>query len=160
MKECKKLGYIMDIRKVWGTDPIIMVGSGVIIVNAQGEILLQRRSDTLNWGLPGGSMEPGESLEETAVREVKEETGLIVEKLAFYRMFSGSEFAFTYPNGDQVYNVTAIYVVTEYSGRIETDGIESLELKFFSLFNLPEAFQETCKMIVDAYAADHFWIGV
>jgi 8-oxo-dGTP pyrophosphatase MutT (NUDIX family) len=154
------MGYITEIRKVWGRDPIIMVGSGVIIENAQGEILLQRRSDTHNWGLPGGSMEPGESLEETAKREVKEETGLIIEKLKFYRMFSGAEYAFTYPNGDQVYNVTAIYAATEFSGHLATDGVESLELQFFSLFNLPEAFQETCKMFVDAYAADHFWIGV
>jgi 8-oxo-dGTP pyrophosphatase MutT (NUDIX family) len=154
------MGYIMEIRKVWGKDPLIMVGSGVIIENAQGEILLQRRSDTLEWGLPGGSMEPGESLEETAVREVREETGLTIGKLQFYRMFSGADFVFTYPNGDQVYNVSAMYVATEFSGQLRSDGVESLELKFFSLFNLPEAFQETCKMIVDAYAADHFWIGV
>jgi 8-oxo-dGTP pyrophosphatase MutT (NUDIX family) len=153
------MGYVMDMRKKLGTKPIIMVGSGVIIENPRGEILLQYRSDTRKWGLPGGSMELGESLEETAIREVKEETGLDVSGLAFYQLFSGKEFSFTYPNGDQVFNVTAIYIARDYSGELRIDHDETLALQFFSLFNLPQSFQETCKIIVDSYAADHFWIG-
>jgi 8-oxo-dGTP pyrophosphatase MutT (NUDIX family) len=154
------MGYVMDMREKLGVDPLIMVGSGVIVENPRGEILLQYRSDTKKWGLPGGSMVLGETLEETAIREVKEETGLDVSSLAFYRMFSGRQFSFIYPNGDQVFNVTAIYIAKHYSGKLYIDNEETLALQFFSLFNLPVSFQETCKTIVDSYAADHFWIGV
>jgi 8-oxo-dGTP pyrophosphatase MutT (NUDIX family) len=154
------MGYVMDLRRKLGSDPIIMVGSGVIVENPRGEILLQYRSDTRKWGLPGGSMELGETLEETAIREVKEETGLDVSSLAFYQLFSGKQFAFIYPNGDQVFNVTAIYIARHYSGELRIDNEETLALQFFSLFNLPSSFQETCKAVVDCYAADHFWIGV
>jgi 8-oxo-dGTP pyrophosphatase MutT (NUDIX family) len=50
--------------------------------------LLQHRKDG-NWGLPGGLMERGESLEETAIREVYEETGLTLKCLTLLELFSG-----------------------------------------------------------------------
>lgn len=56
----------------------IVVTGGAIIRDHAGRILLQQRSDYGDWGLPGGGMEPGESIEETMIREVKEETGLDV----------------------------------------------------------------------------------
>jgi ADP-ribose pyrophosphatase YjhB (NUDIX family) len=153
------MGYMTEIRKVWGVDPTIRVDSSVIVENERGQILLQKRSDTLQWGLPGWAMEPGETLEDKAIRELNEATGLNITQLIFYRMFSGAEFAFTYPNREQVFNVSAIYIARQYSGHLKTTGPEKLELKFFSLFNLPAAFQETCMWIVDTFAADHFWIG-
>lgn len=69
-------GYIMDLREVVGARPLILAGAGVIIVDNEGRILLQHRSDNGDWGIPGGSMELGESFEEAARREVLEETGL------------------------------------------------------------------------------------
>ena len=57
----------------------VKVGVGVIVVDDSGEILLEKRRDNGMWGLPGGGIEPGESVYETALREVKEETGLDIE---------------------------------------------------------------------------------
>jgi 8-oxo-dGTP pyrophosphatase MutT (NUDIX family) len=54
---------------------LILPGSVVLIFYEDSEILLQHRIDG-GWGLPGGLMEMGGSLEDTARREVKEETGL------------------------------------------------------------------------------------
>ncbi|MNP50379.1 RNA pyrophosphohydrolase [compost metagenome] len=48
----------------------IIVTGGAIIRDHQGKILLQRRSDYGDWGLPGGGMNAGESVEETMIREV------------------------------------------------------------------------------------------
>lgn len=62
--------YVMQMRKLIGTRPLIVPGSTVLVFNDSGELLLQHRSDTEEWGLPGGAMEPGESLEETAAREL------------------------------------------------------------------------------------------
>ena len=64
------MGYIMELRKLVGTQPLIMVGSCVLVFNSQGHLLLQRRTDSLDWGTIGGSIEPGESLEEAAEREL------------------------------------------------------------------------------------------
>lgn len=49
------------------------------VMNSQGEILLERRSDNGRWGMPGGVQEIGEGITQTVVREVREETGIDVE---------------------------------------------------------------------------------
>jgi 8-oxo-dGTP pyrophosphatase MutT (NUDIX family) len=99
-----------------------MVGAGVIILNPLNRLLLLHRTDNAAWGIPGGAMEPGESLEATAIRETLEETGLAVYDLALFGAFSGPEFFYKYPNGDQVYNVTIIYLVRNYSGEPRLDS--------------------------------------
>ncbi|GLX68191.1 hypothetical protein MU1_25360 [Paenibacillus glycanilyticus] len=60
------MGYIMDLRAIVGSRPLIMTGACVLLCRNE-RLLLQRRSDNGLWGLPGGSMEPGETLEEVAI---------------------------------------------------------------------------------------------
>ena len=67
----------MNLRKKIGSEPIIMVGATVLIFNNQNQLLLQLRKDNKCWGLAGGSMELGESLEKVAEREMLEETKLL-----------------------------------------------------------------------------------
>lgn len=67
------MNYISDIRKHIGHDLVMTVGCGVLIVNDQDQVLLQRRSDTGDWCIPGGALEPYETYEEAATREVREE---------------------------------------------------------------------------------------
>ena len=58
----------------------MVIRPGVAAVIFQDErVLLQRRDDNKQWGLPGGSVEPGESVRTAVIREVLEETGLEVE---------------------------------------------------------------------------------
>lgn len=54
------MGYIMELRKLVGSRPLIMAGSCVLVFNEQGHLLLQRRTDSLDWGTLGGSLEPGD----------------------------------------------------------------------------------------------------
>jgi 8-oxo-dGTP pyrophosphatase MutT (NUDIX family) len=49
--------YVMELRKFMGTKPVILVDSTIAVFNEKQEILLQLRSDTKDWGLPGGAKE-------------------------------------------------------------------------------------------------------
>ena len=127
------MGYIMELRKLVGTQPLIMAGSCVLVFNPQGHLLLQRRSDSLDWGTIGGSLEPGESLEEAARRELYEEAGLKAETFEFITVFSGKDMYYRYPHGDEIYNVMAIYEAKEIEGQPTINDDEGLELQYFSL---------------------------
>ncbi|WP_317950183.1 NUDIX domain-containing protein, partial [Rossellomorea marisflavi] len=116
--------------------PLILAGAVVIILNQHKEILLQQRTDD-DWGLPGGLLELGESLEAAAIREVKEETGLEVGQLQLLGIHSGEDYYFKLANQDELYSVTAVYEAGDVRGRMEKDGSESIDLKYFSLLNLP-----------------------
>ena len=131
------MGYIEHIRKKLGHDPLIIVGASVFIYR-DGEVLLQRRSDNGRWGLHGGCMELGESTEQTARRELFEETGLVAGKLEFLCVFSGAGMDHVYPNGDQVQIVDVSYVCRDFSGELHPQSDEVIELKWFSLDAIPE----------------------
>ena len=88
----------------------IIVTGGAIIRDHQERILLQRRSDYGNWGLPGGGMEAGESVEETMRREVLEETGLVVNDHELYGVYSGPRMQYRYPDGNEV--VFVMFILT------------------------------------------------
>lgn len=131
------MSYVQGLRALVGQQPLILVAAGVLIVNARKQLLLQRRADGGLWGIPGGGMELGETLEEAARREVQEETGLLVGRLSLFGVFSGSELHYICPNGDQVEAVSIVYKADEYGGELAVDGDESLELRFFSPAELP-----------------------
>lgn len=97
------------------------------------EILFQRRSDNGFWGLPGGISELGESLEDTARRELTEETGLVAGELQLLVVISGPETYVQLPNGDEFFQVSAVYLCRDWSGQPVPDGDEGLELRFFPL---------------------------
>ena len=132
------MSYIADLRKLVGNLPIIGVGATTLAFNKSGEILLNLRSDTGTWGIPGGSMELYEDIRETAVRELKEEAGITAVSLELVDVLSGKDYYFEYPNGDKMCNVIVLFKVLNYSGEIRVSDNESRELKFFPLNDLPE----------------------
>lgn len=136
------MGYVEEIRLLVGHRPLILAGANVIILDEQERVLMQRRSDNGGWGLPGGLMELGESLEDTARREVKEETGLSVDALVLKGLFSGPDYFLQLSNGDELYSVTAVYVSKQFSGQLAVDGHESADLRFFDQHSLPDGVIE------------------
>ena len=120
----------------------IVVTGGAIIRDKNGRVLFQKRSDYGNWGLPGGAMEPGESVEDTMKREVYEETGLEVFSHELYKVYSGPRMKYRYPDGNEVVFVMFVFnVKVDLEGKLMNDGKslifsdleESLRLEFFSL---------------------------
>lgn len=130
--------YIKDIRKKVGHDPVLQCGASVIVVNGEGEILLQRRRDNGMWGYHGGSVELYEVVEEAAARELFEETGLRANSLELFGVFSGEEMAYTYPNGDVVSNVDIVFICRDYEGKLRAQSDEVSELQFFHISELPK----------------------
>ena len=143
--------YIEDLRKIIGTRPIIMCGANVIILDKNNRILLHHRIDNDMWGLPGGAMELKESLEETAIREVKEEVGILCKGLDIFNIYSGEKLYYKYPDGNEVYNVTATYICKDFEGEIVVDKSEGKDARFFEIDNIPKKISPPIRCIIDDF---------
>lgn len=116
----------------------IRPGVAAIIQDDGGSILLQRRSDNGLWGLPGGSVEIGESVRDAIVREVREETGLTVEVLRLVGVYSDPKFqTVRYPDGNVVHYISTLFACRILDGALQTCD-EMLDLQFFDPMHLPE----------------------
>jgi 8-oxo-dGTP pyrophosphatase MutT (NUDIX family) len=144
------LEYIREMRKLIGHKPLLICGASVIVFNAAGEVLMLERSDNECWCFPGGALEPGESLEETAKREVLEETGLTLEGIELFGVFSGEDLHYIYPNGDEVYIVDVVFKSNRFSGVLKVNE-ESRKAEFFKISSLPEKISPPVKPVAEKF---------
>ena len=117
----------------------VKAGVGIIVTDSRGWILLERRSDNGMWGLPGGGINPGETVTEAAIREVKEETGLVIHITGLIGVYSDplDGRIVTYPdNGDVAHLVDTVLIAEIEAGKLQL-SLESLDLQFFSPELLP-----------------------
>lgn len=143
-------GYIMDLRKVIGHRTLIQCAGSIIIENTKGEILLGKRTDNGMWGYAGGSVEIDERVEDCAMRELYEETGLIADEMDFFMVNSGPEVHYVYPNGDEVSNIEIIYLCKKYHGELKKQEDEISELKFFNINDIP-VISPPIRPVIDKY---------
>ena len=136
------MGYISELRKYVGHRPILTAGVILCVFNDENKLLMQLRTDYHSWGFPGGAMELGESFEEVAVRELKEETNLIADELKLIKVLSGKNTYREYPNGDKLYDITAVFVVKKYHNDLKINDNESKKLEWFKIDDLPENIAE------------------
>lgn len=148
----RQVGYINEMRKQIGHDLIITTACGVIIENEKREILLQRRQDNGLWGLPGGSMEPGEKFEEAAKREVLEEVGIQIDELSLFGIYSGEDRVITYPNGDICCVTSIVFRAGSYVGQIQNNTLEAIEHRFFDKRNIPDDINSFDKLYITDWA--------
>lgn len=132
------MDYIRELRGLVGTRPLLLPGALVIIRDDHKRIMLTRRVDTGEWSLPGGHMEPGETIEDTARREVLEETGLVIGELTLLGLFSGKEFYYRYPNGDEIYKLTVVFLADHPRGDVILDRAEVADAALFAPEGLPD----------------------
>ena len=83
--------YIPYIRKKVGHDEILSVSLAALIVNHEGKILLEKRRDNGIYSLPGGSIDLYETVLEGVKREVREETGLLLQNPILFQIQSGEK---------------------------------------------------------------------
>lgn len=108
----------------------IVAAASAIVTNEEGAILLHRRVDNDLWALPGGGMELGESIANTVVREVHEETGLKVRAKHVIAIYSDPKHVFAYSDGE-VRQEFSICIACELVGGNLTISDESKEVRFF-----------------------------
>jgi 8-oxo-dGTP pyrophosphatase MutT (NUDIX family) len=125
-----------------------MVGSTVLVLNSQNKLLMMKRSDSNMWGVPGGAMELGETTEETARRELLEETGLTADGLTLFDVFSGEELYYRYPSGEEVYYISIVYITRGTQGDINLLDGEHYDFQYFELSKLPKDISPPIKPIL------------
>ncbi len=113
----------------------IIVGTGAVILNDEGQVLLVLRKkdpEIHKWSIPGGKVDPFETLAHTIVREVEEETGLVVE---VERLLCTDESI--QPEQDR-HLLSLIYKVRYTGGEPQNrEPQKHAEIRWFSLNELP-----------------------
>jgi 8-oxo-dGTP pyrophosphatase MutT (NUDIX family) len=135
-------GHLRDLRKKVGHDLLVLPSSAVAIHDEKGRVLFGLHSDRGIWVLPGGLIEPGETPADGAVREVWEETGLLVELTSILGVYGGQELIVHYANGDRASYVGTIFRGAIIGGTLRPDAEEILEVRYFSrkeLIEVPHA---------------------
>jgi ADP-ribose pyrophosphatase YjhB (NUDIX family) len=129
------------------------IGADAVALDERGRVLLQCRTDFKKWGLPGGSVEVGETLAQAVRREVKEETGYDVEVVALSGVYSAPAQTTThYPNGDVAHYVSLTFRCRVTGGSPKTDA-ETSAVAFFPPDALPpDIMPEHLPRITDALA--------
>jgi ADP-ribose pyrophosphatase YjhB (NUDIX family) len=122
-----------DATRAIGVRPSV----SAVIFDRRGRLLLQQRSDGGQWGLPGGSVEIGESVRDAIVREVHEETGLVVATRRLIGVYSAPVLQVVrYPDGNVWHYVSMCFECAVRGGALQTCD-ETLALEYFSLRRLP-----------------------
>ena len=106
-------------------------------------VLIERKYPPYGWALPGGFVDYGESLEDAAIREAKEETGLDVRLVRQFHSYSDPE------RDERFHTITTVYVA-----RAEGDpvaGDDAADVGMFDLNDLPEEIAFDHRGIVGDY---------
>ncbi|QDK71193.1 NUDIX hydrolase [Lactococcus protaetiae] len=147
-------GYIMDLREKVGHIPMVIACASVIIYDETRGILLQKRKDNGQWCYHGGSVEPDETVEEAAKRELFEETGLSALEMELYTVASGKEQHFFYPNGDEVHIVDTVFICKNFSGDIVMEESEVTDCRWFAFSQLPDDITRATKTPILRFAKE------
>ena len=110
----------------------LVVGGSAVVVNDEGCILLQRRSDSGSWALPGGAMDIGETFAQSVIREVKEETGFDVRIERIIGIYSDPGHVFAYDDGEVRQEFNICLACTIVGGELAVSS-ESTDVRFVAL---------------------------
>ena len=115
----------------------------IIEYEGGGIVLIKRKNPPYGWAIPGGFVDYGESLEEAAVREAKEETSLEVEFIRQFHTYSD-------PDRDPRYHTISTVYIGKGKGILEAKD-DALEIGIFNRSNLPETIAFDHRRILEDY---------
>jgi ADP-ribose pyrophosphatase YjhB (NUDIX family) len=108
----------------------IVPAAAAIVPDSNDRILLIRRSDNGRWALPGGQMEFGEYIAESVVREVAEETGLVVEVVRLLGIYTDPRHIIAYDDGEVRQQFAVCFQTRVVGGSLMADGSEAKDARF------------------------------
>ncbi len=146
------VNYTRWLRSYVGPQRLLQLATSAFIRDPQGHVLLGRRTDVILWAPPSGVVQLGETPAGTLLREVTEETGLRVRISRLIGVYTGPEFEWTYPNGDQAQIVSVFFACDVISGTMRPDRQEFLDLRYFPPDALPSLMPRYVRMLRDAFA--------
>jgi 8-oxo-dGTP pyrophosphatase MutT (NUDIX family) len=128
--------------------------SAAIFDETANKLLLTKRADNGEWCLPGGWVEPGESVAETCIREVWEETGLRIEITQLIGVYSNQHLLVEYPDGNRFQQVSLCFAAKVLEGELGLSD-ETTAYGFYSLAEIQEmtVLANSVQRIYDAF--DH-----
>jgi 8-oxo-dGTP pyrophosphatase MutT (NUDIX family) len=125
--------HLARLRAVIGHDLLVLPCVTVLPVDERGRILLAwHAGHTDGWGTVGGAVDPGESPAEAAVREAREEIGVDIRLGRLLTVLGGPDYEITYPNGDRVAYVPAVYEAEIVAGTAAPADGELSEVAWFT----------------------------
>ena len=124
--------YLRRIRSMVGHELLLLPSVTVLLFDTEDRLLLLKHTKTGRWVAPGGMVEPDESPEQAAVREMREETGCEVHLIDTVGVFGGPKFRVRYDNGDEVAYVMTVYTAKIVRGVPSDSNDEAEEMKFVS----------------------------
>lgn len=127
--------FVLALRSHVGHDLLSLVGVTAVVRNNRGEILLGLRSDVGEWALPSGIVEPSEEPAHAVVREVEEETAVLVEVTDLASVSTTEVVAC--PNGDRSVYLDLTFLARAVGGTARVNDDESTEVGWFALDALP-----------------------
>ena len=105
----------------------VVPSASAIVTDEQGHILLIKRRDNTLWALPGGGHDIGETIADTAVREVKEETGLDVEVTGLVGVYTNPQHVVAFSDGEVRQQFSLSFTTKVLGGTLAIDD-ESTEI--------------------------------
>ncbi|MCH7605796.1 MAG: NUDIX domain-containing protein [Chloroflexi bacterium] len=116
--------------------------SAIIFDDARQKVLLTRRADNGRWCLPGGGMDPGESVEEACIREVLEETGLEARVTKLVGVYTSPDIVIEYADGNRIQPVAFSFEAEVTGGELgisdETTGYGYFDAQEMDALDLME----------------------
>jgi len=121
----------------------------IIIEINEGVVLIKRKNPPEGWALPGGFVDYGESLENAAIREAKEETGLDIRIIRQFHTYSD-------PSRDPRHHTISTVFIAKANG-LPVAGDDAANAKIFNKFNLPEKIAFDHRNILEDYFKRRYW---
>lgn len=122
-------------RRDYFNDPSAPAANSVVpsvvaaVRNQRGELLMIHRTDNNLWALPGGGHDIGESISDTVVREVREETGIEVEVIGLVGIYSNPHHVMAYDDGEVRQQFSICFTARPVGGTLATSG-ESRQVRW------------------------------